>query len=149
MSESGTLPRYSRCFVCGEDNLHGLGLTFSYWDSCVWASIAFAPSYVSYENRIHGGVISGLLDEAMGWSCYLQDKLFFYTVELSMRYLVPVAAQREVRVEARMTQLQRGRAFAEATLVYTDQPDTLLVKAQGKFLQASSDDQKAIQGILD
>ena len=56
----------SNCFVCGKNNPHGLKLNFTFKDRK--SNVVFIPEkrFQGFKNIIHGGIISTVLDEAMG-----------------------------------------------------------------------------------
>jgi acyl-coenzyme A thioesterase PaaI-like protein len=60
-------PNSRMCFVCGIDNPIGLHLAFYTDDEgrCI-AHFRPKPAHQGYPGQLHGGVISSLLDEAMG-----------------------------------------------------------------------------------
>ena len=57
---------YSMCFGCGQDNPIGLKLNFN-WDGKT-AMAEFTPTkfYQGWSGLVHGGIITCILDEAMG-----------------------------------------------------------------------------------
>jgi acyl-coenzyme A thioesterase PaaI-like protein len=60
-------PNSRMCFVCGIDNPIGLHLSFYTDDEgrCI-ARFRPGPEHQGYPGHLHGGIISTLLDEAMG-----------------------------------------------------------------------------------
>ena len=65
------LKRDNFCFVCGEENPKGMHLKFQKCQDKVYARFSFEKYYQGYNNIVHGGVISLVLDEAMA---YLQGR---------------------------------------------------------------------------
>ena len=57
-----------RCYVCGKENPAGLGVDFEINREQRTISAKFTPSdnHQGYEGIVHGGILSTLLDEAMG-----------------------------------------------------------------------------------
>ena len=88
---SSYLPTYDGCYVCGQSHPHGLRLRFFTGDFGQVCT-RFMPNHnlTGYKNTVHGGVISALLDELLGWPIALQTGRLFVTGELSVRYLKPM-----------------------------------------------------------
>jgi acyl-coenzyme A thioesterase PaaI-like protein len=90
------------------------------------------PFQQGYPGRMHGGVVSSMLDEAMGYAVYYANE-WGATARLNMRFREPVPMDRPLRVEAWITK-NRGRLMelrAEMKL-----PDgTLLAEADGTFMK--------------
>ena len=63
-----TAKEYKMCFGCGSRNPIGLKLKFD-WDGKV-ARADFTPgeNHQGWSNYVHGGIITCLLDEAVGWT---------------------------------------------------------------------------------
>ena len=63
-----TAKGYSMCFGCGQDNPIGLKLNFT-WDGKT-ARAEFTPTkfYQGWSGLVHGGIITCILDEAMGYA---------------------------------------------------------------------------------
>ena len=66
----------NNCFFCGSDNSEGLKLKF-YWDETkqeVYTEYLPAQYFIGQGKILHGGIQMGLLDEIMGWTCYVFTK---------------------------------------------------------------------------
>ncbi len=59
---------YSLCFGCGQNNPIGLKLSFQ-WDGKT-AKAEFTPTefYQGWPGQVHGGILTCILDESMGWA---------------------------------------------------------------------------------
>jgi acyl-coenzyme A thioesterase PaaI-like protein len=56
----------SVCFVCGQDNPHGLKIPYQRQDNGeIVATWTPAPPWEGFRGIIHGGIVSTVLDEAM------------------------------------------------------------------------------------
>jgi uncharacterized protein (TIGR00369 family) len=131
------LPTSHGCFVCGEDNRHGLRLRFRREGTLVLADCTLCLHHAGFSDRAHGGVVAALLDEAMGWATILASGRFTYTVELQVRYQKPVPLGVPLRVEASIERHTRRLSFATARLV--DSPaGTALAAASGKFMMTDA-----------
>jgi uncharacterized protein (TIGR00369 family) len=123
----------SMCFVCGTDNplsLHAQFLELD--DGRLCAEFVATDVHQSYPGRVHGGVISAILDEAIGRAVQVETpEQFGVTLELTVRYRKPVPLNEPLRVIAEITKrtnlmfagegkllLQDGSVAAEATARY-------------------------------
>jgi uncharacterized protein (TIGR00369 family) len=87
------LPTYDKCYVCGQNHPRGLRVRFFVGDEGqVHAHFEPDHSQTGYENIVHGGVISALLDEILGWPIALQTRRMCFTGELTVRFLQPMIA---------------------------------------------------------
>ena len=79
-----------RCFVCGEENPHGLKVKVVY-DGIdrVEAEFIAEDRYRGWSDYLHGGVLTLIFDEMLGWlSRYMGHDAM--TARLEVRYRKPV-----------------------------------------------------------
>jgi len=128
-------PDSSMCFVCGRDNPIGLHLTFYVEGEEVKTTFTPGPEHQGWPDVLHGGIISTILDETVGRTCFLVD-MWAVTGRFELRYRQPVpigqpltAVARIVRVHGRVLEargelrLPDGTVAAEATGIYVRIPD--------------------------
>ena len=86
------LPNYPRCFVCGQETKAGISITWIKTEVGVQGEYLGEEKHVGFEGLIHGGIISSLLDECVGWAVAISEKKICVTSELNIKYLkfVPV-----------------------------------------------------------
>ncbi len=79
-----------RCFVCGTENAHGLQLEVKRaGDYQVTAEFIAAERYRGWSDYLHGGVVTLIFDEMLGWlSRYMGYDAM--TARLEVRYRKPV-----------------------------------------------------------
>lgn len=122
------------CVVCSSVNPKGLHLKFSLDDDgCVEAAFECDETHEGYPGMMHGGVISSILDGAMG-NCMFAHGKATVTAEMTTKFRHPVATGREAQVSARITRvshplylleaeiIQDGKVKATACGKYYDQP---------------------------
>ena len=126
------LPGFPNCFVCGKNNPRGLKLNFSIHEDGVKASFIPDETLVGYENTVHGGIISALLDEAIIWACYTATKRFGATAELNVRFNKPLHVKETCMVEGRMIENKGKLWIVEGKIV--DIHGNLFAKATGKVI---------------
>lgn len=87
------LPTYDQCYVCGQHHPRGLRVRFFTGpQGQVHAEFQPDDTQTGYEGIVHGGVISALMDELLGWPIVLQTARMCFTGELTVEFLRPVHA---------------------------------------------------------
>lgn len=82
------------CMICGLDNEYGVQAPFySMEDGSVMTIFNYKEQHQSYPGRVHGGLITAMLDE-MGlralWAKEKEEKTFGVTLSLDTKYRKPV-----------------------------------------------------------
>jgi uncharacterized protein (TIGR00369 family) len=111
------LPRYKLCFVCGRDNAAGLGIQFFRDGLKIFCDWVPEEKHLGYRDRVHGGVVASILDEAMGWAPTSIFKRLCYSIEISVKYRQPIPSGEEVRVEAEIDENKRRVATARGRIL--------------------------------
>ncbi|WP_136809252.1 PaaI family thioesterase [Desulfosediminicola flagellatus] len=80
------------CFGCGEENSHGLQMKFEMNDSATQlrSHLIMDKRFRGWSNLIHGGVLSTILDETMGWTVLCLTKQFMLTKGMQVAFKKPV-----------------------------------------------------------
>ena len=88
------------CFACGKNNPIGLHLTFKFDGERIFTNKILSREYQGYENTVHGGIISTMLDEIM---CKFIDAKYHekaLTGRLDVRFKYPTPINQEVKITA-------------------------------------------------
>lgn len=93
------MSRPNRCFVCGPDNPTGLRLRFSREGEAVVAEFVPREEHVGWEGVVHGGILSAVLDDAMGNVFYLRGYQAL-TARMEVRFRRPVRPGDRLSVRA-------------------------------------------------
>jgi len=95
------------CFVCGPENQFGLKLKVEPLDNGGAKAIFLAEErYKGWSQYLHGGVISLIFDELLGWtSKYLDYDVL--TARLNVRYRKPVLIGEKVIFTAKPYKINR------------------------------------------
>lgn len=141
------LPYSHWCYVCGKDNPLGFRIVFSA-DSGGRVRARYTPEEhrQGYLGVIHGGVLSTLLDETMGWAPALRTRRLYVTGELRVRYLNPFPIGRTMLVEGWVESLSRRMAVTGGEV--RDEEGVVYAKASGKYLPMSKEETDRIQALL-
>lgn len=80
------------CMICGMDNPFGVQAQFyELEDNRLCGLFSFKAEHQSYPGRVHGGMISAMLDElAYRAYCVIAPKKLAVTLDLSTKYRKPV-----------------------------------------------------------
>jgi len=99
-----SIPRIEgyHCFGCGTHNPQGLDMTFYVLEDSVRSDLVLNGNHVGWEGIVHGGIVSTVLDEIMGWTVIVFKRAFFVTRSMQVRYLSPVPIQLPLTAVGRM-----------------------------------------------
>jgi uncharacterized protein (TIGR00369 family) len=129
-------PNSRMCLVCGLKNTFGLHTSFYELDNNELLAV-FKPreEHQSYPGRLHGGIISTILDETMGRAIMMKSEgdIWGVTVDLQIRFKKPVPLHEELRVLGRIT--KNSSRFFEGTGELLLQDGTVAAEGHGKYLK--------------
>ncbi len=92
------------------------------------------PEHQGYPGRLHGGVISAILDETIGRAINIADtRTWGVTVELTVKFRKPVPLDSEVRVFGRITRDSSRLFEGMGEIVLED--GSIAAEARGKYLK--------------
>jgi acyl-coenzyme A thioesterase PaaI-like protein len=124
------------CFGCGHDNPHGLKLIFFAGDDgSVWADWTPSRENEGFNGIAHGGIITTVLDEVMGWAVYHQQ-IWAVTGKLSVGFRRPVVVGEPTRATARITEV-RGRKIQLTAELRRLSDGELLADSEAVFIKVS------------
>jgi uncharacterized protein (TIGR00369 family) len=133
------------CLVCGVENRLGLQGRFFVLENGELAGV-FRPrtEHQSYPGRLHGGVVSAILDETIGRAINVADThTWGVTVEFTVRFRKPVPLEGEVKVVGRITR-DSSRIFEGTGEIVLDD-GTVAAEGRGKYLKMSVEDITAVE----
>lgn len=140
MSEKLYLPYSDGCFVCGHSNIHGLQVQFYVQDNSVKVDLNFAPHFNSFPHITHGGVLSSILDEAMGWSAFIFSDIetFLFTRELNVTYKRNAPIGEPLLLTAEYVGAERGGMYSTKGKI-TDMDGKIITASKGLFFPTSKE----------
>jgi acyl-coenzyme A thioesterase PaaI-like protein len=129
-------PTSRMCFVCGESNPAGVHVRFyEQQDGSVLARFTGAEHHQGYPGRMHGGVITSIMDETIGRAIMIRYGVAVWgvTAELTVRFRQPVPLDVELTAVGRITDEKR-RVFEGTGEIYL--PDgSVAAEASGKYVK--------------
>ncbi len=135
-SEREYLPHSSGCFLCGEENRSGVRARFFVEGNEVLGRVTLPRHLNGYKNIAHGGVVSALLDETMGWAptVFGKTRAMYVTGELTVKFLSPVPVGEEIEVRSRLVEGGGRLAYCEGEIRCGGK---VCARARGKFVPMS------------
>ena len=128
------------CLVCGVENVGGLRGRFFVLANGELAGV-FQPQeeHQSYPGRLHGGVISAILDETIGRAINVSDtQTWGVTVEFAVKFRKPVPLDGEVKAVGRIVR-DSSRMF-EGTGEIILEDGTVAAEGRGRYMKLPLED---------
>jgi acyl-coenzyme A thioesterase PaaI-like protein len=127
------LPTSLLCNVCGQPELNPRSLRVRWYveDGFVKTEFASTTLQMGYKNIIHGGVISGLLDEALCWVAGVHCHQYFITGSLTVRFRKAVSVGSELSIFGRFNKFNGKYAECSGEVLTSDLG--LCAEGSGKF----------------
>ena len=124
------------CIVCGVENDASLKSVFYELEGGMIAGVTTPKDiHQSYPNRMHGGMISSLLDETLGRAAQINHPdLWAVTGELSVRYKKPVLLNEPIKCVAKITRDFTRGYIAEGFV--ENEKGEILATAKGTYVKA-------------
>ena len=110
---------YSQCFGCGQNNPIGLKLSFRQDGKTARAEYTPSQLYQGWPGLVHGGILSCILDEAMGWVVMLQG-INCVTAEMQVKLKRPVQINKPLTITSSITRQTRKLIKSKAAISLED-----------------------------
>ena len=120
------------CFACGKDNPIGLKLEMHIEGDKSTAYFTPKKQHESYGDRMHGGLVSTLLDEVMGHYVFRTEGRPAYTADIEIRFRSAVRIGETIKIEGWVTK-HRGRLFVTEGRI-TKEDGTVVAEATAKMM---------------
>ncbi len=120
----------NRCFACGKDNPIGLKLEFITDGEYTVSTLNFRKDFAGWENMVHGGILSTVLDEVMVKSAAVKG-FKCVTGELNVRYKTPCIIGNEYKLRGKVSGINKKLIFTEGEIV--DMEGKIIASGTGKM----------------
>ena len=123
------------CVVCGTVNPLSLGTRFYHVEGdMIVGLVTGRDEHQSYPNRMHGGMISALLDEVVGRAInVVEPGAFGVTSEINVKFKKPVPLNEEIRVVGKLT--KNTRLIFQAAGFVEDASGNILATATATYVK--------------
>jgi len=107
---NGLLPGTTTCFFCGRST-GGLGLELHYVDGGASCEFTARETFQGYAGMLHGGIITGILDEVMFWTVFMQTKKICATWKFEAEFQRPVVCGKIYRASGCLLPATNNRDY--------------------------------------
>jgi uncharacterized protein (TIGR00369 family) len=135
MTSAKALPWTRACFVCGQDNPHGLRLRCRLEGGRAVLEHTAREADLGWKTFVHGGIIMSLLDEVMAWAAMVSARRPCVTAGMTARLRRPATVGMRLRAEGEVRE-HPSRVVTAFGRIWDDQGREL-ADASGKFVPMS------------
>ena len=120
------------CFGCSPINPSGLQMSFYTNDASVFSEVMVPKHLCGWNNLIHGGVLSTILDEIMSWAAIYLLKRITLTKSMAIDFLKPVYIDYPLKAEGKVLEL-KGRHEAVMEGILSTREGTICTRSTANF----------------
>jgi uncharacterized protein (TIGR00369 family) len=131
------------CFACGRKNPTGLQLDFDVSTDRATARYTGDQRHQGYDGVLHGGVVTALLDETMGWAIFHQG-IWGVTAKIEVTFKRPVPVGEELVVSGEVVR-QRSRTIETRGSVVRASDDEVLATGTALFIRMPEEQRAALE----
>jgi|TARA_Y100000996_G_C22273577_1_gene540993 acyl-coenzyme A thioesterase PaaI-like protein len=122
-------------FVSGVENPKGMKMVPIIKDRKIYAKYTFEKSFEGGPGLVHGGILSTVLDDMMGYATFTQN-LFCVTANLNVNFRAPSPVDKEFELYAWVKEVDGNKVYAESVI---QSEDAIHVEADGLFINIGQD----------
>ena len=120
------------CFGCGVHNPHGLQMTFFTDGSGVFSKVTVPVHLGGWNNLVHGGVLSTICDEIMGWTAMYRMKKMTLTKTMTVDFRRAVFVSDTLRAHGQVVEVRDANEVVVEGSIHNGNGE-LCVNSRGVF----------------
>lgn len=120
------------CFGCGSENHHGLQMQFETDGNRLRSTLVIEKRFRGWSNLIHGGILSTILDESMGWTALHFTGKFMLTKGMQVWFKRPVRIGMKLTVTGFIKERISDRRVVVVSEIH-DESGSLCASSEGEF----------------
>jgi uncharacterized protein (TIGR00369 family) len=124
------------CFACSPSNKLGLQMKLFTDEEAVYSWTSVPDHMGGWQNIIHGGIVSTILDEIMGWAGLYLLKKVTLTNSMTVDFIKAVHVGERLRAEGRVIDFNGKRKASVVGFLYNEKNE-LCAKSKGDFTALS------------
>jgi uncharacterized protein (TIGR00369 family) len=101
------LPGYKKCFFCGPAT-GGLALKLQRFAGTVFCEFTADDRFQGYDGMLHGGIVTGILDEVMWWTLFVETRVITATSKIEVEFRRPVICGESYRASGKLLSTARN-----------------------------------------
>ena len=113
---NGLLPGAKTCFFCGRAT-GGLALELHYMDGVASCEFTARETFQGYTGILHGGIITGILDEVMFWTVFMKTKKICATWKIEVEFRRPVVCGKAYRASGHLLPATRNADYLTTGII--------------------------------
>jgi acyl-coenzyme A thioesterase PaaI-like protein len=106
------------CFGCGTQNPHGLKMKFSTDGERVYSFMQVPSTLTGWDKTVHGGILSTILDEIMGWSVIYLLKKIGVTKTITVEFKKAVSAAEQLTIVGSIKEKHSERSALMSGVIF-------------------------------
>ena len=143
---NGRLPSTKQCFFCGHAK-GGLALELQYIDGVATCEFTARDNFQGYEGILHGGIITGILDEVMWWTLFMEAKVLCATWKMETEFKRPVVCGKTYHASGSLIRATHNTYYLSGTII--DGSEKLCAQGNASFRRTRGFTLEGITEYLD
>lgn len=140
------LPKYEKCFFCGPAT-GGLALELRYTGGSASCDFVADHRFQGYQGVLHGGIVTGILDEVMWWTLFVRTRIVCVTTKIEVDFLRPVSCGTPYSAVAELE--ESSAASHRLSAVIVDKKGRVCARGTGFFRKTRGITLEEVKEVLD